>query len=108
KRAQLLQLVQPLDPLGTDIQIEGIREGHYRVDHGRVAWVLAQSGHIGAIDLDRIDRAVPQVTETRVPRAKVVNREPDTEVTQAVHRRHRRFEVAQRYALGNLQAEQRR
>src|SRR5580700_10399671 len=75
----------------------------------RVRLVRAREvGDERAIDLERIDRELPQVCERAVTGAEVIDRDANTERLQRLEQLHRRLGPAHQDRLGDLERERQR
>src|SRR5436190_1283464 len=97
-----------LDPLGHGLELERSTELEQATDDGRNLVSVDDRADERPIDLQDVDRELPQVAERRVPGAEVVDRQPDAQATQLVQPLGSHRRVLHEHGLGHLQYERAR
>ena len=101
--AQPRPLVDRLDPLGHGLEPEHLAQLDERVHDGRGLLGVGDGGHEGLVDLEDVDRELPEVGERRIAGAEVVDRDPDAECLEAVELVHGGPHVTHQDRLGELE-----
>ena len=91
-----------LDSLGHGREAERVAEPEDRVDERLVRILAHELVDERLRDLQRLDRELCETAQRRVARAEVVDRQPDAEVTQPLHRDERAVAPLDDARLGHL------
>src|SRR3954451_17179112 len=101
-------LLGRLDPLGDEVELECVAEVDDALEQDEVAVLGADVRREAPVDLDDVDRELPQVRKRRVARAEVVEREDDPEVLDLLQGPGHALVGREQRALRQLQCEQAR
>src|SRR4029079_3830169 len=103
--AQEIQLGGGLNALGEHAQAERVRHRDDRLRDRCVAPAGGGAHHERAVDLQAIDRQPGQITQARVPRAEVVDRDLHAERLELFQDCDRTVPILDQHALGQLELE---
>src|SRR5712691_9425096 len=105
QRLQRSELALRFDPFGHDGQAEGVRQVDDGGHDGVLGSDVAHAADERPVDLDEIERELPQVRERGVPGAEVVQANLDPAVPQGPQTRHGGVRRLHEHALGHLDME---
>ena len=97
------KLLGRLDPLGARPHAERASEADHRAHDGVGLAPGLESADEGAVDLDRVERELLQVAETRVARAEIIHGDAHAEFAELAESAERRLHVGEENALGDLE-----
>src|SRR6202034_3703075 len=103
--AQEQVLLGGLDALGRYAHAETAAEADHGVNDSRGIRRFLDRAHEARVDLELVERETPQIEQTRITGAEIVEREAYADGLEAQHRQLRGFEVAEQRAFGEFEFE---
>src|SRR6185436_17586491 len=97
-----------LDAVGDRVERQAVGDRQNRAAHHLPVLVRVEVGDERAIDLQHIERELPQILEARIAGAELVDREPHTELLQGAQAVSRAVGVLDQSALGELELDEAR
>ena len=101
-----MQLLGPFDTFADDLQPQALAEVDDAARELRLIRVALDVVDKGFVDLQRVDRQMPQVRQRRIAGPEVVDRDPHAEFAQFAKARDDGVGVADQHALGDLKDQQ--
>src|SRR5678815_1883424 len=77
-------LLRCFHALRDDAQLEAFAHVDYGADNGGIVRAAGNSAHERLVDLQGINRKLPQIAEAGIARAKVIDRELDAQVCESM------------------------
>ena len=100
-----LELLLGLDAFDDGGDAEAARQPHHGADDGLAVLAHQHVADERAVDLDLVEREVPQIGQRRIAGAEIVHRNPHADLAKLMQERERVGLVLQQHGLGDLEVE---